>query len=303
MRPSYHWVLAIAALILLLIAVGIEHPFFSEASRSESVIFNAHSIAALAKELAFALLIALVIATGIERQARQSDAALVAQARQRIAEDVFRGVFEAELPREYVDTVVRTMFKQSVVREYQQVTDTLWRFAPEELSGISHSVSLRRQHRVFAYRLRNVSKYRITHSVRYQMPLRENLEHLAKVLRLKIGERAFEDSELEALRRVDGYSARYSYDIELAPDETIIVSGEAVVAKDASDNDVWGSFLPTLEYEYSLIIEDRPAIFGVRAIAGNELVQLHCDHERGVGRWRMDGPLLPYESVVVWWRT
>jgi hypothetical protein len=301
MHRFFHWIIFSAALIMLLLAVGIEHPIFN-AVEYESAIFNKHAGSALLKELAFALLIALVISLGIDRRAREEDARIAAQTRQVIAEDVFKGVFASELPPDYIQAVVKTTLKCPVIREYLDADFTISELSDEERVLGKVGADYVRFKQITRYRLKNVSLLPTVHPIRYAHPIRSGaLASLAGVQRFRIGANDLSTADIANVREASNHVASYVKEIRIEPGETIDVLIEAATIKHRSDNEIWATFLPTLSYDLAMTIEPRNIVGGVRAITATQLTEVYRDREGGGGRWSIEGPILPNESIVIFW--
>lgn len=306
MHRNLHWLLLVVALALLVTAVAAEHPFFlSHSTAGHSAIFNLHALAALLKEIAFALLIALVISIGIERQARDADAKLAAEQRQRIAEDVFRGVFSNELPPNYVEQVIRTTLKPNVIRHYVRSLDTLSRVTePEEIHPSGRLGPLLQYHRVISSSIENISAETVRHTLRISLPIfSPDLARWVRLKRFVVGGRAFGEADVEGMRATDERESRvtYSYDVDLRPREPIEVLWETTHLKELSDSEVYGSALPTMRWELAVRFDEPNMIFDARNNGASPARRIFEDSSRGAAQWVVDGPMLPNESIIVWW--
>jgi hypothetical protein len=288
------------ALILLLVAVGLEHPYLSTNGGDgsfHSVIFHSSSVTALMKELSFALIIALVITLGIEHESRQHDVRNADEMRKRIAADVFAGVFSRRLDKKYVDLVISRHLQPRLIRPQATMSWTLRPHPPTkgDPSGVDPG-SLIELHSTFDFTLENV-----THETYFDcIPFRTaSGNSFNRVISAHIGDKVLTTEEIEACRDGNTKTLAYSFPVSIPPGGTVNIRVESVTLKDLSSNEVWGGFHPTLATDFTITCSVPGISFGVLARTSSpvELVGAQDTWKR----WRIDGPILKDESITVWW--
>lgn len=261
----------------------------------------------LFKEIGFAFIIAWGVSNFIDRKARERDEEATKKERDGIANDVIHAVFGLQHDGNYVRKVVEHTLQPRVVRERFQAEYTLENLTEQEEQDLGvlpgRFIKLRM---VSIYSLINVSSQKVVHKIKYGIAVRHGkLRDFARVTSGCIAGVPLSAEELLQSSQTDiedGYKS-YSWERELKPKEKLDVLVEAVTLKELSDNEIWGSFLPTihgLEFKGRVHVK-RVAAFGVRARTASPLAEMR----RGVdgGDWKINGPVLPSESLVFWWRS
>lgn len=96
----------------------------------------------------------------------------------------------------------------------------------------------------------------------------------------------------------------YSWDRTIEPGAELPVVVEAVSLKEVSDTEVWGSYHATYE---GMVMSIRCAVpeiarFGIRNLTATPTTKVY-ENQGSNAEWRIDGPILPNDSVVFWWRS
>lgn len=272
--------------------------------------FSLELLIGLLKEVGFAFLIAWGVAITIERKAHERDLKNAASERSRIAENVVQAVYGLQHDRRYVRTVIERSLQPPVVRERYKVKMTIDALSPEELDkiGVSDPKRFVKLHQLSRYRFLNVSHQEVSHVMGYGLPVRskKELRDFARVLQVKLDGVSLTQAEIdEALQPDDGDpSKNYKWERKIAPQGHIDVLVESMSVKEFSDNEVWRNYHPTIrgmELEAKINIPDM--VKGLRALTSSpasELWNVDMTHDTS---WTIEGPILPNESVVFWWRS
>lgn len=304
MHVRRNLIVLVTAILCLLVAVGLEHPYFHlNNSTWKSVVFSEDSAVTLAKELAFALIIALIISIGIESESRKSDLENADKLRKDIASDVFKGVFGRWYPPEYIDKVVSTQLTHNVIRKQLQ---------------IHFEISLQKRHEdedrsaLPPTKLLLYSKFRSKYICTSARPVRETLqmhipiagnqaENISKLLNFKIKRGA--ETQEPSLQQADVDGGRdYFLDIDLRPKEEFELYFETVLLKEFSDAEIWSTQYPTLQSDITFTVRDGRIQFGLFARTASTPELLYTSLDKSHAEWRIGGPILVNDSITVWWR-
>lgn len=299
-------IILVSAIAFLLLAVALEHPFFRAEVGEESVIFNLGSVASLAKEIAFALLIALLIILGIETESKRADQESADRLRREIALEVFKGVFSRQLPRSYVDLVISRNLMPPLLRKNLQVDYVIDEVPIEtctELKIPPGKYVLLKSRAEFCITNPNLKTVEETLSVRNpRLPRPEG--SLSKVEKFMIGDsrQALVDQlgivQYEELRDQTVHGIL----LKLGPNESKYVAVQTTLLKEISDNHIWGSFHPTLRTDISVSVRVPGITTGFRFSTATPGSLVHQSDDGSFSRWEVDGPTLPNDSFVLWWR-
>ncbi len=332
-RPPPRWWLAVLALLLLLVSTSYE--IYSHANESahagESAGAHAdegHSFtswmlsltvwAALLREIGFALTISFVIGWLIEQDSWRRQEAFVEEFSNRVSRDVFASVLGKFLPVEFQEAFLN-VGRSHVIRSNMVIRYELSEFDEAEARAIP---SLREDfiklHIFTDYTLKNISGSTYTHKIVNAYPVRSesafhrDCSHMARIC---IGKQELSREEINALiteadeDRQD-YS-KFEKEYVLQRGEELQITYENVLVKERSDNEVWVSLIPTdrLWIHCDAGHLETPVTFGVTAHFPSGMDErLKPDGEHGRARdanggvWASRGPVLPYQSVVFWWR-
>lgn len=273
-----------------------------------------HTFIALLSELGVAFVIAWIVSMAIEAAARREQNESINEAREAIMRDVFEAAFRIRQDPDYVRSVIQTCLEQRLTREDYNIHYRISPFPPvqEHELGVDPGrfvkigVGIR-------YRVRNGGSRREAFSIKYSIPTRAGvLREIAQVTGVRIGEKAMtgegvkvfeaKASDLKHDTTLDG-DRLYSFEVDLGPMESIEIQIDAVLVKEMSDSDTFGFSQPTKGATIMIHNSVPDLRFGVQARTGSAMRTVRSPDDGAVGEWRIDGPVLPYQSVNIWWRS
>ena len=97
--------------------------------------------------------------------------------------------------------------------------------------------------------------------------------------------------------------ANYLIEFELGPDESVEISFEAQLVKEMSDSETFGFGLPTMDAKLALTVNLPNMVLGAAPRIIGKLDTERAPDDGRKGEWKFDHPILPYNSVILWWRT
>lgn len=314
--PIIWWPL-IWGVLLILTAISLEHglwvynsgvPLSAEALASQhpkSMVFNHHVPILVISEVGYALLIAWVVSIAIEAASRKEHNEAVEESRRAISKDVFRGVYGIRHDPAYVKAVISTCLEETLMREnysisykIEEPTAAIREAAGDKADTIVQVTVTAR------YDLRNVGPSDNNYTSAYGIPIREGaLAEHAKVTLMKIGTDSFEGAILEDMssKGEDG-DVDYRFSVNLGPQESKEILIEAVLIKDLSDSDTFGFRRPTTGATIRLDVNVNGLIFGASERTASPMKVIRAPTPGRTAEWKIAGPILPYNSVVLWWR-
>lgn len=305
------WVLLCMALAFFLAATVWDITYLSDpewvAADAKRVWFaKAKTWIGVLKEMGFASLIALIIAVVIERSSRARQEMTTSERQREIAESVFRGVFETDIPKTIVEEVVEGVLKSKIVRLDHTNTYVL-NDRTKEVEGKSHKyIELTA---TSSYTLQNVSKENVVVPIRLMFPVPGNphLRDIAKLVNFAINDRALNAQEINAGNEAAGgnteYLQRYLWERELAPGATVQVRATSTLIKDRSDNEIWTSLYPSKSMRLYVTMNCQDMAFGAAALHRESIKKVAGEEgDMGHHEWELARPVLPYQGIVFWWR-
>jgi hypothetical protein len=296
---------ALGALSLLILGVSLENPFFTNDPIAHSLIFSRHSLVILSTEAAFALIIALAISVTIEKHARERDNAAHDAMRKRIAEDVFRGVFSAQLPASYIDAVVDRNLKVRFIRPWLRITEDISSYRPSSIDEKRlQKDPLFRCDRLIEYAITNVTTTAIAETLKIFFPIKQTgLAEETGLDFLCVGARQWSAAEIAAARVVneDADAVHYEFSVTLPPREAVEIRLHTRHFKYADDSELWSTIYPTMRFELSLRSRIPLRALGLRTTSLQPASSEYTDPAKGIGNWTVEGPLLPGDAITYWW--
>lgn len=298
---AYQVIVLLLALSFLIASLAIE-----SSGKGEHFLLGQHAWAVLAAELGFALFISFVVSVGIERRARALDNAAYERMRKSIADDVFRGVFAENLPRHYVDAVVDRDLKVSLVRPWIKTTNNVVRLSSAERKLVdSDGLSILRINRTISARVRNISGSFLDTTLRVYMPVAHPaLLDSVLVDRIEVDGNALDTAAVKSYRREEREQTTVCYEWPIS----LVKGGEATVVVDGrlykffNDNDIFAFHAPAFRYEVIFNSEFPLERLGLFERSAAQVTGRYVDLEKGFGMWTLEGPILPNDSITMWWR-
>lgn len=298
-------------------AVAADHPaakellvrwrVLPEAHDTESAVFNWHVLVSLSNEIGFALLIAWGVAAGIEKQAREREEDNQQRARDRIASDVIHAVYGLQHDADYVKTVIDKTLQSKIVRQQMDLDYTVEPLTKDEEQALGvEQGRFVKMTMISRYAFKNVSKQAEEFTVKYGIAARfgPKIREFARIKQIRLDNVAVPESDVIDSEKTKPEDAYKSYEFEriIQAEALLHVLVEAVSIKELSDNEVWGSYHPTVKgVNFVAHVRIPGARFGVRHLTASPANMIYKTAS-GDGAWRIDGPILPNDSLVLWWR-
>lgn len=316
------WTLLFGGLFLILIATVLEDPAFGLVG-AEGAVHAQASAAPLAetalraiqkgktwvafiKECGFALIIAWAISYFIDYRAKLREIEEQAKLRDAMHRNVIQGVFNLLHDRGYVKSVVEKNLLPPIARNRLSVNYKIDPLTTEEEEKLRVAKG---RFVKFTQRLdcefENVSPKTIKHLVNAGVFIRGGeLASNTGLKSIRIAGRQIPDGEIKSAEMiVDGYK-RYSWERTLKSKGRLAVDLVVVSFKELSDTEVLGCYHPTYGGVELTVHNNVPDIvtFGIRNLTATE-ERLAFKDDAKEARWSIDGPVLPNESIVFWWRS
>ncbi len=296
-------IMAIGALLLLIVSIIIENPIYHLEHGVE--VYNFEIASSLFREISFALIIALVVSYGIERQARAQDNENSDRMRQQIAADVFSGVFSKFLPSAYVVHVIKSALNYNIIREEMRVIIEIHNLTKEQKDFLGeNSKDLIQLKTTMIFTLKNISIIPIKHAVRCHYLNKFSLPDAMCGLRsvfIKQREFNLDEIELGKIPSFDKKSTTYEWNVDINKEESINIRIEGIVLKKIEDDEIITNILPTMKFEMSINNHIPGLEASVISRSSSSLEKSYSSDDSGLTEVKLSNPMLPYESVVVWW--
>lgn len=301
--------------LILLIAIALEHPSLlghaspGKANEVHSTIFTSDTFILLASELGYAFIIAGIVFIFLEVNAKREIVSLFKVYQQEIKKSAFEAVYRIKHSDEYVRAVVGNCFESPLIREDYRIQYELDPLSPDiaKAAGVSADQFVMVTATI-NYNARNmgpdVGKFPTSYGIPFQPG---KLEKYTRLNTLKVGAKTYSEEEIKSCE-TKGTTAEmtsektYSFEVPTDPGAVTAVAIEISIVKEISDNDAFGFRRPTVGAFIQFINRmDKVVRFGVTPRTSAILREMRPPSLRS-GEWRIDGPILPFDSVILWWR-
>ena len=222
-----------------------------------------------------------------------------------IAKEVFAAVFSTRVPRQLVDAVVDQVLGTEIVRLNHRADYVIEELpaGAEEIGEGYVLLAVKTE-----YVISNVSNKSVKVPIRvgYPTPGPKAAKDYSRLRSISIGDRQLSDEEIaegDTAAEDDVDKIRFVWWRDLDPGARLGVETVCELVKERSDNELWVSLFPSMGMELSLLVKVEGVQFGVRSCSRSELEQqmgsMKADEHN---RFKLDGPVLPHQSIVIWWR-
>lgn len=267
------------------------------------------------REISFAFLIAALIGLFIERRSRARIEEEISRYSQEIARDVFLSTMRLSASESVWDELNTLISKMNLVRENLNVTYELvdLRKVPELVGEDDLIKNLEKKYIALKWTsdfwISNKSDIQVDHVLKYTYPIRSELDRasdLSTIHSITMGsitktreeiDKDFPNIEMDEGERL------LEWPLPIPPKERVRVTSVIYILKNRGDNEVWATILPTENLHLTLINSlNHPLDTGIQSNFPGQMVEQHPSQSGHVRRWSASRPLLPFQSVVVWWR-
>lgn len=264
-------------------------------------------------EIGFALLVSFIVWAMFEVHMSQEADTEWSRRIDRISRNVFFAVLRKDLPKQLIDEARAIALDTNVLRTNFNVTYTLRDETFEVVEGQRADCVL--MVAVMACEMRNVSGDTIfvPMAVGLPNPVHPGLKALTRVntfavtraggpieLDLQRAETAFRES-LATQEQTVKYDAG---GITLAPDETVSVRADYVMAKESEDTELLQSLYPCDGLTVTVMDSggDHARVLFAKAIHRRPIENQSSPASPGTKVFRIAGYLLPHQGVLIWWK-
>lgn len=306
----------ILGLALIGISIILEHPMVlgyqpepNVSDQVHSIIFSWHNLIKFISEVGIAFLIAGIVSTFIEINAKREQNDRFSSFMNDISRETVESIYKIKHSPEYVRAVIGTCFESPLVREDYSILYEINELDPEIV--LRHGIDKDRFVQVDAtirYRARNISAENDTFPTGYGIPVRSGaLADLSRITHLEIGGVAKTPDQIQEMltnhQHGDAHEKMYEFSVDLVSGASTEVSVRLSLIKELSDNDAFGFRRPTDGANITLVDRTGKLVLG---ITPRTSAALKTERQPEIGKsaeWSIDGPILPFDSVILWWRT
>ena len=270
---------------------------------------TAYFYSSLFKEIAFALIIAVVIGLAIERAAKSKQLDEVRDYLDDIQSNVFDATLKKNVPDEIVDVVFQNIYTDNFLRKNSRITIRLLDF-PDECEGGEDYILYEVEHN---YEVHSLVDHKIDYDIHIYGPepalttLREFLPDIEVMINGQglSGEviRAGADSIPNS-----GFEERFRTVYPIPPKDALSVSTKHSIAKYIEDAELWVTMMPQIGMDVTVEINTkRELTWDIDSLFFGELVPNTTGLENAPFKQRRASfstkqAILPYHGVNINWR-
>lgn len=270
------------------------------------VVFSAESGIKFLSELGFALIIAFIVSVSIEAKAHADFIKLFREKSQALNQDVFKAIYEISHDPAYVKVAIERVFQAKLARSDYEVSYRLdpYPVPPDYVGSVDFSRFLLVTVQI-RYTVRNLTNADNTFDLKYGLPLRSGVfRKMARLSSLKVGQEPPVTGEAltQLLIGDDEIERTYNKRITLTGYEERDIAIDATMVKELSDTEIFSFLHPTMGLKLALTVNLPGLSWGMRPRTASA-VKPSIPAEDGRSQvWRIAGPILPHNSVSLWWR-
>ncbi len=274
-----------------------------------SIVFSWYNFIKFVSEVGFASIIAGIVSTFIELNAKREQNNNFNEFMENISKETVESVYKIKHSPEYVRSVIGTCFESPLIREDYVINYDISKFPTDKIPNseieIDRFVIVEA---IVRYNARNIGAEAGKFMTGYGIPARSGeLREFSKIVELKIGDDKYTQDRIDKLEKVhdhgDSHERMYEFFVSLSAGEATEVRIKLNIVKEMSDNDAFGFRRPTIGAKITLNDRTGNLLFGVTPRTS---ATLRTDRKPELGKsaeWSIDGPILPFDSVILWWRT
>jgi len=274
-----------------------------------------HIYGDVVREICFAFLIAAFVGAVIESRSRRRIEQEIASYSQEIARDVFLSTMRLSASESVWDELSDLISKMKLIRQDLNATYELIELSevpefaksPEIMSRLSDDyVAMKWDSDFF---LANKSDVQVDHRLVYTYPIRTELDRaseLSFIHKITVNgiEKNWETISKESSEiKMDEGERLFEWPITIPAKARIRITSTVYILKNRGDNEVWATVLPTETFHLTLINSLQNKLdTGIQSNFPGQMQEENPSQTGSVRRWAASRPLLPYQSVVLWWR-
>lgn len=251
--------------------------------------------------LGVAFIISFIIASLIEKKAREEHGRLAKAERYAVAKNVLQAVYQLRVPPNVYAEIESCILEHPFIRRQAEIT---YSFITETNAGEPEDIDkVLIAYTNIRFFLENISSEEKTFdfNIELDVPLARAFIDRVRVKRISIDARDLTVEELEAARNAvpdtDLY-VRYRHSISVSPGVVRSVEADYTMVKLMRDTDTWRSFIPTAGVNVIVSMPEEIKECHAHAAHRNSFTERHTGN---LYRWELDGVVLPYQGFTLWW--
>lgn len=248
----------------------------------------------LAKEVGFALIVAIFLVFTIEKFTREHHQAAADELMEKTHKNLFHAIYKRYIPERVFEEVEKSLMESDVVRSRHELDYTIEARAdrPDLVTCTAQT----------SYELSSVVDAPVTHKivVRLELPIEEHFHQECSIDELRIGNAVLNAHILARYIVRDAEHCTLSYPMEMTPRGVYQISTRSRLVKKTTDMEVWASRIPSDGLKLTV---STPSKSLEVCASANHSQKLEERLNNGVTKkWDLPFGIFPYQSIIFWWK-
>lgn len=264
------------------------------------VKFLAEPWLGIINDIGSTLLAAVVVIFTVERLSRQSHRESSDKLIRDINSNLFKAIYRRQIPDSLIKEVEASIFQTKVFRHSHKVRYNFTEVPKDEDEAMDKPQHLIVQ-TTSRYKLQNPSDEVISTSIpgHYEMPLDEKWRQYVSIDAVEIEHQELTAQQIGEYTKRDSVQLKFEYPIQIPPQSDLFILLKVTMVKRIEDMEVFASFIPSDGLELTVHV---PENYTIEATA-NHRCKLVEEYDIPTSKtWRLDEAILPFQSIVFWWK-
>jgi hypothetical protein len=253
----------------------------------------------LLKELAFAIVIAVILIYTIEKANRASHERAADALIGKINVDLFHAIYKRTIPPAVFAEVEKCLLRSRVYREDYKLIYTL-----NKLDGIEGYLKCTAESN---YTIKNITDAPVEHTVKLfvEMPIEKNMAKYCSIESIEIDGRRLSQVEIKKHLELDAeLQMNFSQKIEIGAGASVLVKTKALLVKRLVDEEIWRCVLPSSGIKLQVVTPASDLRVSAVAFHSEKFLRTYGeDNEEGTFHsWELNYGIFPHQAIAFFWR-
>lgn len=261
------------------------------------------------KELAFAIIIAVIISIAIEMVARAEFNEAIDKRMEDFQKHVFLHTYGRNISPALIGEIDIAIFQANFMRRNHRLVYRMKVIKTSELDPDDKDlpdISVVICDVDMSYEVENISASILDYPIKMEVekPPFEKLKRFTKIrsISINVGEPADEEINFDNLAGDTGSLMQFEKNIAgIEPGAKIFVKGSWRMIKSLDDSEVWRSILPSDGMTLCVNLPKEAKVFGAHSLHRLPINTVR-DGSDDYCEWRIPQAVLPYQGIIFWWR-
>ncbi|MDB5935651.1 MAG: hypothetical protein JWQ01_2995 [Massilia sp.] len=253
----------------------------------------------LLKELAFAIIIAVILIYTIEKANRASHERAADALIGKINVDLFHAIYKRTIPPAVFAEVEKCLLRSRVYREDYRLIYTL-----NKLDGVEGYLRCTAESN---YIIKNITDASVEHTVKLlvEMPIEKDMTKYCSIESIEIdGRRLSQDEVKKNLEADTELQMNFSQKIEIPAGASVTVKTRALLVKRLVDEEIWRCVLPSSGIKLQVVTPASDLRVSAVAFHSEKFLRTYGEDNEGgtFHSWELNYGIFPHQAIAFFWR-